>query len=106
VRPQFGGADDPAFVAFGHRLHSIVGVLARLDLDENQNTAAAGDDVDFAEWRFPAPGKDAIGLGYQKQRCATFRRKPEAKCIDAFSPRCGFRRPHRLSAARHLFRLL
>ena len=53
--PQFCGADDPAFVALGHRFHCIVDALARLDLDKDQNAAAAGDDVDFAKRRFPAP---------------------------------------------------
>jgi hypothetical protein len=50
--PQFGGADDPAFIPFRHRFHRIVGALARLDLDEDHDAAAAGDDVDFSEWRF------------------------------------------------------
>jgi hypothetical protein len=83
----------------------IVDALACFDLDKDQDAASAGDDVDFAERGFPASGQDAIGLGDQQQRRAAFRRKPEAKRLDAFRPRCRFWRPHRFSAACHLFRL-
>src|SRR5260370_15902005 len=59
--PHFGRADDAALCSLGYRLHGVVGAGARLDLHENQNPTPPRDEVDFAAWRFPAPGEDAIG---------------------------------------------
>ena len=61
--------------------------VARLDLDEDQRAAAAGDDIDLAERRFPAPRHDAIGLGDQQHRGAALGRKAEPECREAFRAR-------------------
>ena len=88
--PQFGGADDTALAAVGHRLHRLLDAIARLDLDEDQDAAPAGNDVDFAERRFPTPREDAVGLGDQKQRRAAFRRKAERKASTRSGRGTGF----------------
>jgi hypothetical protein len=49
------------------------GVFARLDLDKDQGTSAAGDDIDLAEGRFPAPRRDPVALGEEKYGGAAFR---------------------------------
>ena len=66
--PQFGGADDTALAAFGHRLHRL--------LDADQDAAAA--DVDFAERRFPTPRGDAVGLGESEAAPCGFPPKGQA----------------------------
>jgi hypothetical protein len=81
--PHFGRANDAVLCSLGHRFHGVVGAGARLDLDENQDPTPPRNDVDFAEWRFPAPGENAIGFGDQQQRSAAFRRKPALERFDA-----------------------
>ena len=65
--PKLGGGDNAALAALGHGFGRVVGALARLDLDEYQRAPAAGDNVDFAERRFPAPRRDPVAFGDQKQ---------------------------------------
>jgi hypothetical protein len=62
-QPEFGGADDALSAACRHRFSGFVISAARLDLDENQRKAAAGDNVDLTERCFPAPRDNAIGFG-------------------------------------------
>ena len=72
--PDLGGGRDALALALGHRPGGIVEVLARLDLDEDQQRAAAGDDVDLADRAAPAPRQDAKALGDQKSGGAALRR--------------------------------
>src|SRR5262249_44018999 len=54
--PQSGGGQDALPRSFGHGLQRRIYAGARLDLDKDQDAAAARDNVDFAERGFPAPG--------------------------------------------------
>src|SRR5262249_27168171 len=64
--PQFGRANHPALGAVGHRFHSLINAAAGFDFNEYQDAATPRDDVNFTEWRFPAPRQDAVGLGDQQ----------------------------------------
>ena len=52
---------------------------ARLHFDEDQQMAAGGDDVDFAERAFPAPRQNAIAFADQPGGGAAFGGKAEAE---------------------------
>jgi hypothetical protein len=54
--PKFGGGEDPTSAAFGHCEGGIVGVIARLDLDEDE--------------RVPSPGHAISPNGVLKRRAA------------------------------------
>jgi hypothetical protein len=71
--PKLRDGDDPALAARGYGFRRIVGAFARLDLDKDQGTSAAGDDIDLAEGRFPAPRSDPVALGDEKYGGAAFR---------------------------------
>ena len=71
----------------GDRPGGIVEVLARLDLDEDQQAAPAGDDVDLADRAAPAPRQDAKALGDEKGRRPAFRRNAGAERDLALGPR-------------------
>ena len=86
--------------ALGHRFGRVVDGLARLDLDEDQRAAAARDDVDLAERRFPAPRHDPIGLGDEQHGGAAFRRQAEPERRDALRTRRRFWRLRSGSARR------
>ena len=72
-QPKLRGGDNAALAAFGHGFGCVGGGLTRLHLDEYQRMPTAGDNVDLAERRFPAPRRDPVTLGDQNQRRATFR---------------------------------
>ena len=50
--PQLRRGDDAALGALGHRFRSLIGAVARLDLDKDEGAAAARDDVDLAKGVF------------------------------------------------------
>ncbi len=56
---QLGGAADTPALARGDRFEGKCPVDARLDLDEGDQTAAPGDDVDLADRRAVTPRQDA-----------------------------------------------
>ena len=85
--PEFGRIDDAALAAFGHRFEPGLDGVARLDLDKEQRAAAAGDDVDLAERRFPAPRHDPVGLGDQQHGGAAFGREAKPERLDALRAR-------------------
>src|ERR1700739_2543744 len=55
--PQFGRANHAALGSFGYRFHRLINAGARLDFDEHHDATMPRDDVDPAEWCFPAPGE-------------------------------------------------
>jgi len=65
---------DPVLLSCKKRFGGAIERAARLDLDEHQHAAAAGDDVDLADRAAEAPGDDAIALGDEISRSAAFRR--------------------------------
>src|SRR5262249_56455745 len=77
--PGLGGADDARALAIGHRPGGVIERVARLDLDEYEQRAAARDDVDLAERAPPAPRQDAKALGDQERRRATLGRDAGAE---------------------------
>src|SRR5262249_52354675 len=85
--PQSGGGQDALPRSFGRGLQRRIYAGARLDLDKDQDAAAARDNVDFAERGFPAPGEDAIGFGDQQERGA------------ALGGQSAMKRPRRAPAA-------
>src|SRR6476619_89164 len=89
--PCLGGGGDAQALAWGHRPGGIVEVRARLDLDEDQQVAAAGDDVDLAHRAAPAPRQDAKALDDQECGRSALGRKAGAECDLALGPR-AFRR--------------
>ena len=71
--PQLRGGDDAALASFGHRFRSLLGAVARLDLDEDEGTSTTRDNVDLAERSLPAPRGHPVALGDQKHGSAAFR---------------------------------
>src|SRR5215471_2944547 len=64
--PRLGGGGDAQALAIGDRPCGVVQPVAGLDLDEHQQAAAAGDDVDFADRAPPAARQDAKAFGDEK----------------------------------------
>ena len=62
------GADDAAAVDGEQRLGLLMRKAARLDLDEDGDAEALGDQVDLADRGFHPPRDDAVELGAQEQR--------------------------------------
>ena len=70
--PKLGCGNDPALGAFRHGFRRVVGALARIDLDKNENPAAPRDDIDLAKGCFPAPRRDPVAFGDEKHCGAAF----------------------------------
>src|SRR5215471_21744253 len=66
--PDLGGGGDAQPLAIRDRPCGVVQSVAGLDLDEHQQAAAAGDDVDFADRAPPATRQDAKAFGDEKRR--------------------------------------
>src|SRR5690606_13930700 len=64
--PGQRGTDDPLLLMHRHRLAGEVEVAARLDLDEGDRSAAAGDQVNLADRAAEAAGEDAVALARQE----------------------------------------
>src|SRR5215467_7729514 len=77
--PGFGGRDDACALAFGHRPGGIVEALARLDLDEDEETASARYDVDLTDRAAETPGENAETFCDQQCGCAALGRDAEAE---------------------------
>src|SRR5215470_11306379 len=77
--PGFGGRDDAAALALGHRPGGIVELVARLDLDEHEQAAPPCHDVDLADRAAIAPRQDAEALGNQQRRRPALGRDAEAE---------------------------
>jgi hypothetical protein len=84
--PKFSGCDDAAPGPCGDGFCGVVYALARLDLDEGQHPPPAGDNIDFSERRFPAPGQDAVALGDKEQGGAAFGGKPKPESRHPLGP--------------------
>jgi hypothetical protein len=67
-KPSLGCRNDAGALSLGHRPGGIVLLLASLDLDEDQQASASGDDVDFSDRASPAARKNAKSLGDEKGR--------------------------------------
>src|SRR5438477_9377263 len=78
-KPSFSRRDDACALALGHRPGGVVEALARLDLDEHQEMAPAGHDVDLANRAAEAPGQNAEALGDQERGCTALSRDAEAE---------------------------
>jgi len=100
-QPEFGGGDDAALLALADRLGGILELLARLDLDEDEDAAPPRHDVDLADGGFEPAEQDAVALGDEIGSGTAFRRQAEAECDAAF--RIG-RRPRLTSGNALTFR--
>jgi hypothetical protein len=66
LQVEAGGPGDPLLLARQERLEGHGPRGAVLDLDEQDELAAPGDEVDLAERRGEAPGEDAKALEPQE----------------------------------------
>ena len=79
-QPELGGAKNAPSAAFGHRQGGIVGMIARLDLDEDERVPSPGHNIDFANRRFETARCDPVAFGHEQHGGAAFRgkAKPES----------------------------
>src|SRR5690606_2918715 len=109
---QLGGAHGALALALAERGERLLEIGARLDLDEGEQTAAPGDQVDLAERSAKAPGEDAVAAQAQAPggealgptppglaRTTVRRPFPAARCI---GPLIGAAVHHPSSAARSI----
>src|SRR5262249_52480503 len=85
--PGFGGRDDAAALALGHRPGGIVELVAGLDLDEHKEMASARHDVDLTDWTAEAPCQDAEALGNEERCRAALGRNADAEGNLTLGPR-------------------
>jgi hypothetical protein len=78
-KPRFRRRDDPSLRTRGDGFGRVIQPFARLDLDEDQQIAAPGNDIDFAHAGAKAARDDAIAFDEQQRRRLAFRRQAEAK---------------------------
>src|SRR5262249_43138658 len=78
--PGLRRLDDADALPVGDRPGGVVERRARLDLDEDQEAAAARDDVDLADRAAPAPRNDAEALGDEQHRGPALGRDSGLEC--------------------------
>src|SRR5207248_3284892 len=76
---SLGGRNDARALAIGDRPGGIIEMLARLDLDEDEEMPAACDDIDLADRALPAARQDAKTFGDEKCRRPALGREPQPK---------------------------
>jgi hypothetical protein len=87
-KPELGGAKDASSAAFGHRHGGIVGVIARLDLDEDERFPSP-HNIDFAERSFEAARRDPVPFSHERHGGAALRGKAKPESGDAMTLRFG-----------------
>jgi hypothetical protein len=90
-KPCVRTRDDAAPLPRGHRLRGVIETAPRLDLDEHEHPAAAGDEVDLADRAAPAARHDAVALHDQQHRRPGLRREPQAERGAALRARSAHR---------------
>jgi hypothetical protein len=86
---QLGRARGALPLLQAQRDQSLLEVATRLDLDEGDQTAAPGDQIDLAERRAKAPGDDAIAAQAQASRGHAFRPAAPGLAPDAAHRPCS-----------------
>src|SRR5713101_5742894 len=77
--PRFCRRDDPSLRAWGDGFGRVIEPFTRLDLDEDQQVAAPGNDIDFAHAGAKAARDHAIAFDEQQRGRLAFRRHAETK---------------------------
>src|SRR5262245_447244 len=72
-KPRLRGCDNARPLTVGDRPGRVVELLARFNLDEDQELAPACHDVDLADRRAVAPREDAEALGDEESSRTAFR---------------------------------
>src|SRR5689334_6601757 len=75
-QPGLRGVDDARLLAWRYRIGGVIEPGAGLDLDEGDQAALSGDDIDLAIGGFETLGQDAVALGHQISRGAGLGREP------------------------------